>query len=93
MARYVTLLRFTDEGAQAIKQYPARASAFTKAASKAGVKVEAVYWTSGAFDGVLILSADQSDKVLRCLSELVAQGNVRTETMQAFDSVEFSALV
>lgn len=93
MAKYVTLIKFTEKGAQTIQQSPARASAFAKSATKTGVKVEALYWTTGAHDGVIILSADRAEKALQCLSDLVAQGNVRTETMQAFDSNEFSAIV
>ena len=93
MARYVTLIRFTEKGARMIKQSTARANAFNKTAAKAGVKVEALYWTVGTCDGVLILSADNPDKALRCLTELAALGNVRTETMQAFNAKEFSAII
>ena len=91
MARYVTLIRFTDQGASAIRKSTARALAFQKAAEKAGIGVEALLWTVGACDGVLILSGDEK-KVLRCLTQLAALGNVRTETMQAFDAAEFKAI-
>jgi uncharacterized protein with GYD domain len=47
----------------------------------------------GACDGVLILSADSEQKVLRCLSKLASQGKVRTETMQAFIDKEFDEIV
>jgi len=92
MARYVTLIRFTEKGAREIKQSTARANDFNKTATKAGAKVEALYWTVGAYDGVLILSAENPEKALRCLTELAALGNVRTETLQAFDGKEFSAI-
>ena len=91
MARYVTLIRFTDQGARAIRKSTARALAFKKAAEKAGIGVEALLWTVGACDGVLILSGEEK-KVLRCLTQLAALGNVRTETMQAFDAAEFKAI-
>ena len=91
MARYVTLIRFTDQGARAIGKSAARALAFKKAAEKAGIGVEALLWTVGACDGVLILSGDEK-KVLRCLTQLAALGNARTETMQAFDAKEFKAI-
>jgi uncharacterized protein with GYD domain len=91
MARYVTLLRFTDQGARAIKKSSARALAFKKAAEKAGVTVEAQLWTVGACDGILILSG-QEGKVLRCLTELAGMGNARTETMRAFDADEFNEI-
>jgi uncharacterized protein with GYD domain len=41
---------------------------------------------------VLILAGDEK-KALRCLSQLVASGNVTTETLRAFDAVEFKSLV
>lgn len=92
MARYVTLIRFTDQGARAIRKSAARASAFRKAAARAGITVEAQHWTTGAYDGVLILSADSEQRILHCLTELAAAGNVRPETMRAFDAKEFGAL-
>ena len=39
MARYVTLLRFTDQGAKNMKNSPTRALAFTKAAENRPVGV------------------------------------------------------
>jgi uncharacterized protein with GYD domain len=92
MARYVSLIRFTDQGARALKKSAARALGFRKAAEKIGITVEAQLWTAGACDGVLILSGEEK-KILRCLAQLVALGNVRTETLPAFDAREFKAIV
>lgn len=93
MARYITLLKFTEQGAKNIKKSTARAHAFDKLAAKAGVKVEGQYWAMGRFDGVLILSASDERKVLHMLTELAAQGNVRTQTLQAFTDTEFDSIV
>lgn len=93
MARYISLLKFTDRGVRALKQSAARARAFAKAAEKADVTVEAQYWTTGAYDGLLILRADDAERALHCLVELAAVGCVSTETMQAFDEQEFHAIV
>ncbi len=93
MTRYISLIRFTEKGARGIKQSAARGAAFQKLAAKAGVKVEAEYWTAGAYDGVLIISANTSERALRCLTQLAALGNVKTETMQTFDAKEFQAIV
>lgn len=90
MARFVSLIRFTDQGVRSMKKSAARASSFRKAAERAGVSVEAQLWTMGAYDGVLILSGDERD-ILHCLALLVEGGNVRTETMIAMDSAEFKA--
>lgn len=59
MARYISLLRFTEQGAKNIKKSTNRAHDFDKLAAKAGVKVEGQYWTMGKCDGVLILTARQ----------------------------------
>jgi uncharacterized protein with GYD domain len=88
MARYVTLIRFTDEGARKMKKSHERALAFTKAAQKAGVTVEVQLWTLGSCDGLLVLSGDEN-KIVRCVSQLAALGNVRTETLPAFKATEF----
>lgn len=92
MPRYISLIRFTEQGAKAIKQSTARAQAFDAAAAKAGVKIEGQYWTLGACDGVLIINADNDKKALHLLTELAAAGSVKTETMPAFSAAEFDAI-
>lgn len=93
MPRYISLLRFTEQGAKNMKNSISRAHDFDALAVKAGVRVEGQYWTMGKFDGVLIVSADDQQKVLSMLAALAAQGNVHTETMQAFVDTEFEAIV
>ena len=92
MARNVSLLRFTSQGARNLKKSPARALAFRKAVEKAGIKVEAQLWTAGAYDGILILNAAGETKVLNTSAKLTSTGNVSTHTLQAFDAKEFSAI-
>lgn len=92
MARYITLLRFTEKGARNVKQSTTRAHKFDALADKTGVVVEGQYWTMGGYDGVLILRADSEHKILHLLTELAALGNVRTQTMQAFVDTEFDAI-
>jgi len=92
MARYVSLLRFTAQGVKNLKQSPARAAAFGQAAEKAGVQVEMQLWTTGAYDGILILNAASEVKALNAIARLVATGNVTTQTLQAFDAKEFAAI-
>ena len=92
MARYVSLIRFTDQGSRNIRQSTARALAFKKAAEKAGLKIELQLWTVGNQDGLLILNGDEK-KVVRTLAQLSALGNVKTQTMQAFNAQEFQAML
>jgi uncharacterized protein with GYD domain len=92
MVRYITLLRFTEQGARNLNKSVARAAAFRAAAAKAGLNVEAQYWTAGAYDGVLIFSSEDENNALRCLAALAAAGNVRTETLRAFNAKEFEPI-
>lgn len=93
MSRYITLLTYTDQGARNIKDSPSRAHHFDALAEKSGVRVEGQYWTMGRCDGVLILTAEGETQILHLLAQLAAQGNVRTETMQAFIDTEFESIV
>lgn len=92
MARYVSLIRFTDKGAASLKKSSSRALNFKMAAQKAGIKVEMQLWTTGTFDGLLVLNGTESD-VFAWLAKLVAKGFVRTETLRAFDLDEVKQLV
>lgn len=92
MTRFISLITFTEQGVKNIKNSTRRAHAFDRAAEKAGVTIEGQYWTLGACDGVLIISADNEKKALHCLTELAAQGNVRTQTLRAFLDTEFAAI-
>ena len=93
MARYVTLIRFTSQGARNLKQSPTRAAAFRKAVEKAGVKIEVQLWTTGEYDGILVLNASSEIKALNAIAKLASTGNVSTRTMQAFDAKEFAAIL
>jgi uncharacterized protein with GYD domain len=93
MARYIALLKFTAQGAKNIKKSTARAHHFDKLAAKSGVKVEGQFWTIGRYDGVLILSAENSQNILHLLAALSSLGNVHTETLQAFTDREFDKIL
>lgn len=90
---YLTLLTYTDQGMRAIKQSPQRATAWRHEVEAAGITVLAQLWTAGACDGVLILQGDSEQQVLAALAKLAALGNVRTQSLRAFDAEEFAKIV
>jgi uncharacterized protein with GYD domain len=89
---YACLLSFTDQGVRNLAQSPKRALAWRKQAESDGVKVTTQLWSAGAYDGLLILEGDEK-KVLGAIARLSAAGNVRTQSLRAFDAKEFSAIV
>jgi uncharacterized protein with GYD domain len=88
---YLVLLNFTDQGVRNIKESPHRATAWKQKAEASGVKVVAQLWTAGEYDGALVLEAPSEEKILWALAELSLQGNVRTQSLRAFDATEFAA--
>ena len=54
MGHYVTLIRYTQQGAGKIKESPARLDAARKGAEKAGGKIHAWFLTMGKYDAVIV---------------------------------------
>jgi uncharacterized protein with GYD domain len=93
MATYVVLIHFTDQGIRGVKDSPKRAAAFKAAAKKAGVTVKAFYWTLGKYDMISILEAPNVEAVTAVGLSVGKLGNVRTETLQAFDRTGMEAIL
>ena len=75
------LLRFTEQGLAQIGESLERAEAFEQAAEKAGAKVEAQYWTTGPYDGVMVISAPD-DTTAAALVLKLGQGKIMHTCMQ-----------
>ena len=93
MPTYIALIDFTEQGIRSVQDSPSRAAALVENASKMGVTVKDVYWTTGDHDGVLILEAPDAAAVARLLLSLGRQGNVRTRTLRAFDRSEMKSIL
>ena len=63
MAKYVSLLQFTDQGIRNVKDSVKRAAAATAEAEKMGAKVTDAFWTMGAYDVVLLLDSPDDETV------------------------------
>ena len=93
MATFITTVQFTEQGIKAARDTCDRAAAFKAVARKMGVKVTGLYWTLGAFDGVIILEAPDEATATALLLHLVALGNVRTQTARAFGPAEMQKVL
>lgn len=93
MATFISTIKFSEKGVQAIHESPKRAAAFKAAAKKMGVKVTEIYWTLGYFDGVVIFDAPDDESATAAMLHLSAQGNVHTTTARAFRSNEMEKVV
>jgi uncharacterized protein with GYD domain len=93
MATYLTTIRFTPQGVTGIKDTTRRAASFKAAAKKLGVKVTDLYWTLGAYDGLLICEAPDDETVTAAMLHLGSQGNVHTATVRAFNAAEMDKVL
>ena len=93
MPTYVLLMHYTPKGAEHIRDSPDRIDAARKTFKTLGGNLKQWYLTSGRYDGVAIVEAPDEETLTRAVLALNALGNVRTETMRAFDEREFRAMV
>ena len=93
MAHYVLLTNFTDQGVRTVKDTVKRADAFKKMAEKSGVKVHALFWTLGQHDVVAIAEADDDIAATALSLSIASLGNVRTQTLRAFDAADMAKIL
>ena len=93
MGHYVTLIRYTQQGASKIKESPARLDAARKAAENAGGKIHAWFLTMGKYDAVLVSEFPSDEASAKFMLATGALGNVTTQTMKAFTEDEYRKIL
>ena len=93
MSHFVTLIRYTSQGAAKIKESPARLDAAKKAAEKAGGKIHAWYLTMGKYDAVIISEFPNDEAGAKFMLATGAMGNVTTQTLKAFSEAEYRKII
>lgn len=93
MATYISTVKFSSQGMTGIQDTIKRAAAFKSAAKKHNVKIKEIFWTLGAFDGMLIFEAPDDETATAVMLHLGAQGNVATQTCRAFNAAEMEKIL
>lgn len=93
MPRFVILANFTDQGIHAAKDTLDRASVLENLADKMGCRLESIDWTLGSHDVVVRMEAPDDHTATALLLTVCSQGNVRTQTLRAFDRTEMSDII
>ena len=93
MATYITLLKWTQQGAGKMKDSPKRLDAGRKAFKKLGAEIKDVYLTMGRYDLVCVIEAPSDDVAAKALLQLASQGNIQSETLKAFNEDEYRKLI
>jgi uncharacterized protein with GYD domain len=93
MATFVALFAWTEQGIRSVKNTIKRAEKFKADIRKMGGSVREVYWTMGRYDGLIIFDAPNEEAATAIMLAGCAQGNVRTETLRAFDVAEMKGIL
>lgn len=93
MPTYITLMRFTEQGAKDVKGAPRRIESAIKAWELMGGKVLATYFVMGEYDYVAITESPDDEAAVTASLAVSAREHVKTATMRAFPLAEFARLV
>lgn len=93
MATFVSLVNWTEQGIKGFKDTAKRADAFAELVKKRGGSVKGIWWTLGEYDIVAVTEAPDDETATAVLLELGSLGNVRTQTLRAFDRDEIQGIV
>src|SRR3989442_15643709 len=93
MARYISLISFTEQGIKTIKDWDKRMAATRERLDRAGGKLIDVYLTLGEYDAVAVTEAPNDEVALRGAIEYGMGGKRRSRTGRAFTPRETIRIV
>lgn len=93
MPTYITLLRYTQQGIEKIKDGPARLDAAKRSLRELGGELKAFYLAMGQYDAVAISEAPDDETATRFALVTGARGFVRTETFRAYTEEEYRRII
>ena len=93
MPKYVGLINWTDQGIRNYRDTVRRVEDARAASEQLGVRIVDVFWTLGGYDLVVVTEAPDDEALTAFLLQLGSQGNVRTQSLRAFDADEMSRII
>jgi uncharacterized protein with GYD domain len=93
MASYILLANYSEQGLKSIKDTVKRTQAGRELAKKAGITMQASYWTLGQYDVVAMFEAADDESMTAFALSIAKLGNVKTQTLRAFSAKEMTAIL
>jgi uncharacterized protein with GYD domain len=93
MNTYVSLVNWTDQGIKDYRETTQRGEGFTKLVENSGGRVRELLWTVGDYDIVCIVEFPDEESGVAALLQVGSAGNVRSQTMRAFNAEEMSNII
>jgi uncharacterized protein with GYD domain len=93
MATHISLLRFTQQGIENIKESPVRLDAAKKLFKSMGAELKEFYLVTGHYDAVVVTEGPDDETAAKLVLKIGSMGAVRTETMRAFPEQEYKKII
>ena len=93
MPTYISLVNLTDQGIRTLKDLPQRLQNAERTFAAMGAQLREVYLVMGPYDYVVVADAPDDVTMARVSLAIAGQGNVRTQTLRAFDRNELLQVV
>ncbi|RPI27846.1 MAG: GYD domain-containing protein [Acidobacteria bacterium] len=93
MPSYIVLGQWTQKGIENIKQSPDRLTKFRQQVKSLGGDLKGFYLTMGQYDFLALMEMPDDRAQARLTLQLAALGNIRTETLKAFNEDEYREIV
>jgi uncharacterized protein with GYD domain len=93
MNTYVSLINWTEQGIKDYRDTTQRAEAFTKLVESSGGQVRELVWTVGQYDLVCVVDFPDDEAGVGALLQVGALGNIRSNTMRAFEADEMADII
>ena len=93
MPTYISLVNLTDQGVRTMKDLPQRLQNAERTFTAMGAQLREVYLVMGTYDYIVVAEAPDDATMARISLAIAGQGNVRTQTMRAFDRSELLQVV
>ena len=93
MPTYMTLIRYTQQGIESIKDSPARLDTAQDLYRSLGAEIKSFYLTMGRYDVVVISEAPDDETTTKLAMTIGSSGAIRTETFRIFTEDEYRKLI
>ena len=93
MQTYMTLIRYTQQGIESIKDSPVRLDTAKELYKSLGAEIKSFYLAMGRYDVMVISEAPDDETATKLAMTIGSSGAIRTETFRIFTEDEYRQLI
>ena len=93
MPTYISLISFTQNGIDNIKESPTRLDTAKEAFRAMGADLKEFYMVMGQYDLVVISEAPDDETATKLALMIGSSGSIRTETLRAYTEDEYRKII